>query len=71
MILEAVVMHNGHVRRAHVRAVDSKWVILRMIGFDVEDKIHSLAEEGVAWARGWDEETSSALRAAYALRDPP
>lgn len=65
-----VVMVDGFVRRAHVIAGDPKWVVCRLIGFDVAELILPAADEGTGWARGWDDETQGALRAADALKDP-
>jgi hypothetical protein len=64
------VMHEGHVRRARVIVADGKWLIYRLIGFDAADLILARDAEGTHWARGWDEETQGALRAADSLKDP-
>ncbi len=66
---EITVMLDGHVRRARVRAVNGKWVLLNVIGWGAEDQMLPLADEGTRWAKGWDEETQGALRAAHTLKD--
>jgi hypothetical protein len=63
------VMLDGHVRRAHVRAINGKWVLLHVIGWGAEDQMLALDDEGTRWAPGWDEETQGALRAANTLLD--
>jgi hypothetical protein len=67
---QVVVMVDGFVRRARVIAGDTKWVVCRLIGFDVAELMLPAADEGTVWARGWDDETQGALRAADALKDP-
>jgi hypothetical protein len=63
------MMLDGHLRRADVRAVDEKWVLIRLIGWDGHMLALARADEGTRWLEGCDEETQGALRAAYALKD--
>ncbi len=67
---EVSIIERGEVRRGHVKLADTQWVVTSIVGFETGQRIFSAAEEGTAWARGWDEETQGALRAAWALREP-
>lgn len=67
---EVSFIEQNEVRRGHVKLADAHWVVTSIVGFETGQRIFSTAEEGVSWARGWDEETQGALRAAWALREP-